>query len=146
MAQKGTLVKEIDVLFIARKIRLLGVAILTGISIVFLLGVFIPAGEFNKDLWMLNIISLVAGLLFCLPAYYIRNMMLEKMNKDNFGKVYFNAHVIPFALCDFGGLFCVATNLFVSRNILFAAGGFAVAVICVVLCFPRSDDYLRMKK
>lgn len=141
MDKNGTLVKKIDILLIARRVRFLGIAIIVGIVLIYSFGLFVSYNYVNKDLWQFNYLSLFIVAMFCFPSFYIKKMMLNKINSKNFVTAYFSAHVIPFAMCDLGGLFCVTTNLFVNQNIIFASTGLIVAVLFLIVNFPRFNDY-----
>lgn len=145
MENKGNLVKEVDIVFIARKIRLLGIAILIGIAMVYGMGLIVSGSYINEELAMFNILSFIVCCVFCVPSIFIKKIMLKNFGGENFRNKYFNAHMIPFALCDMGGLFCVATNLFVNQNLVYATAGFLVTVSFLILNFPRSDDYIKLK-
>lgn len=145
MDEKNILVKEIDIVFIARRIRILGIAILLGIIIVYGMGLFVSGNYVNNELYGFNIISLVFCVALCASSFFVKKALLGRLNEKNFLNKYFNAHIIPFAMCDLGGLFCIATNLFVNQNLIFATGGFLFAVLFMILNFPGSDDYNKLK-
>jgi hypothetical protein len=142
---KSTLVKEVDIVFMARRIRILGIAIMLGIILIFGFGLTVLGSYVNPDLAAFNLISFIVCTGFCILSFFVKKSMLKKLDGKNFMNKYFNAHIIPFAMCDFGGLFCIATNLFVNSNVIYASAGFLVAVVFMVLNFPRSDDYNRVK-
>lgn len=146
MENKGNLVKEVDLVFIARKIRMLGIAILLGIILVYGLGLLVSGSYVNEELAVFNILSFIICCVFCVPSIFLKKMLLKNFGGENFRNKYFNAHMIPFALCDMGGLFCIVTNLFVNQNLIYATAGFLVAVFFMVINFPKSDDYLRIKR
>lgn len=141
MEKNGILVKKIDILIIARRVRFLGIAIMVGIILVYGLGLFVSGNYINTELNNLNILSLLLTAVCCFPSFFFRNFLLKKINSKNFLTAYFNAHIVPFALCDMGGLFCVTTNLFVNQNIIYATTGLLVALLFLILNFPRADDY-----
>jgi len=145
MENKSNLVKEVDIVFIARKIRMLGIAILLGIILVYGAGLMVSGSYVNEELAIFNILSFVICCIFCIPSVFVKKLTLKNFNGENFRNKYFNAHMIPFALCDLGGLFCLVTNLFVNQNIIYATAGFIVAVFFIILNFPKSDDYLKLK-
>jgi uncharacterized membrane protein YiaA len=128
-----------------RRIRILGIAILMGIIIVFSMGLIVSANYINEELSAFNLASLIICAAFCIPSVQVKKFFLGKINDKNFLGTYFNAHLIPFAMCDMGGLFCVVTNLFVNQNIVYAAAGFLIAVFFMVINFPKSDDYTKLK-
>jgi hypothetical protein len=145
MENKGNLVKEVDLVFIARKVRMLGIAILLGMALVYGMGLIVSGNYINEDLAMFNIISFAVCCVFCVPSIFLKNIILKNLSGENFRNKYFNAHIIPFAMCDLGGLFCIATNLFINQNLVYATAGFILAVLFLILNFPKSDDYLRLK-
>ena len=59
-------------------------------------------------------------------------------------KSYFNAHLVPFAMCDLGGLFCITTNLFVNQNIMYATTGLVVSLAFLIINFPKFNDYEKL--
>lgn len=145
MENKSSLVKEVDMVFMARRIRILGIAILLGIIVVYGTGLIVSGNYINTELSAFNIVSFAFCCAFCIPSYFLKKFLLKKLNDKNFTGMYFNAHMIPFAMCDLGGLFCVATNLFVNQNLIYATAGFLIAVAFLILNFPRSDDYIKLK-
>jgi hypothetical protein len=138
---KSALVKEVDIVFMARKIRMLGIAILLGIVLIYGFGLTVAGSYVNPDLEAFNIISFIICAVLCAGSFFVKGIMLKNLGGKNFANKYFNGHIIPFAMCDLGGLFCIATNLFVNSNIIYASAGFLVAVVFMILNFPRSDDY-----
>ena len=145
MENKSSLVKEVDIIFLARRIRILGIAILLGIILVYGMGLTVSGSYINDDLSAFNIVSFVFCCAFCVPSFFLKKSMLKKLNEKNFMSRYFNSHMLPFAMCDLGGLFCIATNLFVNQNLIYATAGFLIAVVFMILNFPRSDDYFKFK-
>jgi|WetSurMetagenome_2_1015567.scaffolds.fasta_scaffold32116_3 hypothetical protein len=145
MENKGDLVKEVDIVFMARRIRILGIAILLGIFIVYGFGLSVAGNCINEDLSDFNLISFVICCIFCVPSFYAKKVLLKNLNDKNFTSKYFNAHLLPFAMCDLGGLFCIATNLFVNHNLIYATAGFLLTVFFIILNFPRSDDCAKLK-
>jgi hypothetical protein len=135
------LVREVDLLFISKKVRIIGIAIIVGLTLVFFMGLLVSVNYVNKDFEVFNLISFILCVLICLPTFFIRKAILKQINEKNFTSKYFNAHIIAFALCDAGGLFCITTNLFVNQNIVYASAGFAVAILYMLINFPRVDDY-----
>ena len=145
MENKNTLAKEVDIVFMARRIRILGIAILLGIILVYGLGLFVSGSYINEELSGFKIVSFIICVAFCIPSFFLKKFMLKSLNEKNFIGKYFNAHLIPFAMCDLGGLFCIVTNMFVNSNIVYATAGFLIAVAFMILNFPRSDDYTKLK-
>jgi hypothetical protein len=145
MENKSGLVKEVDLVFMARRIRILGIAILLGVVLVYGMGLLVSSNYINEELSAFNILSFIICCLFCFPSFFLKRMLLKNLNDKNFLNKYFNAHMLAFALCDMGGMFCVATNLFVNQNLIYATAGFLVALVSIILNFPRSDDYIKLK-
>lgn len=145
MENKSSLVREVDLVFMARRIRILGIAILLGVVLVYGMGLFVSANYINEELAVFNIVSFIFCCIFCFPSFFLKKLLLKNLNDKNFLNKYFNAHMIAFALCDLGGMFCVATNLFVNQNLIYATAGFLVAVVSIILNFPRSDDYSKLE-
>lgn len=145
MENKSNLVKEVDLVFIARKVRMLGIAILLGIVFVFGMGLIVSGNYINEDLVMFNIFSFAVCCVLCFPSMFMKKVLLKDLSGENFKNKYFNAHMAAFAMCDMGGLFCLVTNLFVNQNLIYAIGGFIVAVFFLLINFPKSDDYLKLK-
>ncbi|MCX6163812.1 MAG: hypothetical protein NTU73_02940 [Ignavibacteriae bacterium] len=145
MENKGNLVKEVDIVFMARRIRILGIAILLGIIIVYGFGLSVAGNYINEDLSDFNLVSFIICAAFCVPSFFVKKALLKNLNDKNFISKYYNAHLIPFVMCDMGGLFCIVTNLFVNQNLIYATAGFLVAVFFMVINFPKSDDYTKVK-
>lgn len=145
MEDKNNLVKEVDIIFIAKKIRILGIAILFGMILIYSAGLMLPGSYVNEELAIFNILSFIICCLFCIPSVFMKKFFLNNLNAKNFRNKYFNAHMVSFAMCDMGGLFCLVTNLFVNLNVIYATAGIIIAVFFVIINFPKSDDYLKVK-
>ncbi|MCE1165040.1 MAG: hypothetical protein LWX07_06535 [Bacteroidetes bacterium] len=137
-------VKEIDLLFVARRTRFLGIAILVGMFLVFVFGLFVSYQNVNEELAYINLYSFIFCAVLCGAAVLLKRIMFAKINRQNFANQYFNAHVIPFALCDLGGLVCIMSNLFVNNNIIYAAAGFLLTAAVMIYNFPKDSDYSRL--
>jgi hypothetical protein len=142
---KSTLVKGVDMVFMAKRIRILGIAIMLGIILIFGFGLTVAGNYVNEELAAFNLISFIICAALCIPSFFLKKSMLNKLDDKNFLNKYFNAHIIPFAMCDLGGMFCIATNLFVNSNIIYASAGLFLSVAFMILNFPRNDDYLKLK-
>lgn len=142
---KGKLAKEVEVLIVARKIRYLGLVILLGVSLIFVMGLFVSGSNINPSLLYLNIASFVFCLVLCALSIPLKNILMKKVTPDNFEAKYFNAYVLPYALCDFGGLICITTSLFINQNIVFASAGFLVMAAAVIYNFPKFDDHKKFR-
>jgi len=136
---KSPLVKEVDMVFMARRIRILGIAILLGIALVYGFGLSVAGNYKNEELAVFNLVSFIFCTALCLASFYVKKLMLKNLDGKNFVNRYFNGHVIPFAMCDLGGLFCIATNLFVNSNVIYASAGFLLSVVFIILNFPRKS-------
>jgi hypothetical protein len=112
-----------------------------GLTVIYLVGLFISGSNINKDLALLNLISLIICSMFCISSVYVKKMMLKKVNSQNFKNSYFTAHIIAYALCDAGGLFCIATNLFINQNLIYASFGILIALIYLWINMPKEDDF-----
>ncbi|MBM4157294.1 MAG: hypothetical protein FJ216_00740 [Ignavibacteria bacterium] len=143
MEEKSNLVLKVDFVIVSRRIRLLAIAIAVGIILIFSLGVISP-GLDNPDLRILSIITLLICVILCSFSLYIKKFFIGKINRKNFINSYFNAHVIPFAFCNLGGLLCIITNLFMSINILFAAFGTIISLSCIYLILPKNEDFEKL--
>jgi hypothetical protein len=133
--------QEINILFMARRTRILGIAILVGLLFVFILGVFVAKDNINKDMEMLNYFSFLFCVVLCAMSVLLKKMMTLKITIQNAPNRYFSSYVLPFAVCDLGGLICLMANLFINQNLILAAAGFIVAVIAVIFNFPKDDEY-----
>ena len=67
--------------------------------------------------------------------------MLAKVNISDFATLISMQHVIPFAVMDFGALFCLSTNLFVNGNILYATIGVIISVTGMVINFSQEEYF-----
>ena len=139
--EKLNLVKEVEMLIVARKIRFLGLIILFGVFLIFATGIFVSSTNINPHLGYLNVATFVFCLVCCGFSVLLRNILIKKVTKEKFEAAYFNAHVLPFALCDLGGLLCITTSLFVNQNLVYASLGFLVMISAVLYNFPRFDDH-----
>ena len=135
-----SLVNEVRYISLSRRIKVLGFAIMFGLLVIYAAGLFVASNNINKDLAILNLASLILCSFLSITSVYVRKMMLKSVNSKNFMSRYFTVHIIPFAMCDMGGLFCIATNLFINENIIYASFGALISVIYVFLNFPKHSD------
>jgi hypothetical protein len=142
---KGNLAKEVEMLIVARKIRYLGLVILLGVSLIFVMGLVVSGSNINPSLYYLNVASLVFCLVLCGLSIPFKNILMKKVTLDNFETKYFNAYVLPYALCDFGGLLCITTSLFINQNIIFASFGYFAMAAAVIYNFPKFDDHKKFR-
>ena len=56
---KGNLAKEVEMLIVARKIRYLGLVILLGVSLIFVMGLVVSGSNINPSLYYLNVASFI---------------------------------------------------------------------------------------
>lgn len=137
-------IREIDLLFVVKRTRILGIAILVGMFLVYIIGIFVSAQFVNEELAFINLYSFIFCLIMCGGSVLLKRILFAKVTKKNFAGQYFNAHVLPFALCDLGGLICIMANLFVNNSLIYATAGFLAASAAMILNFPKSDDYSRL--
>lgn len=135
---------EIKFIFVAKKTRILGIAILLGIFLVFFAGLFVSGNNINLQYEYLNRATLILCIILCGFSVYVRKLLLKRVNSKNFINKYFNASVIPFGLCNLGGLLCVMTSLFINQNILFAVIGVLISAIAILINFPKDNDYKKL--
>mgnify|MGYP006908229108 FL=1 len=83
---------------------------------IFLAGLFVAENNVNKDLAMLNLISVIVCPILCISSVYIRKARLKKINRENFKQLYTGVYILAFGMCDLGGIFCVTNNLFINYN------------------------------
>jgi hypothetical protein len=141
MERKPSMKEEIEIIIVARRIRLLGVIILVGIVLIYVMGLLIPAGEGLGGLNELNLVSLIFAIVLCPSSVFIKDLIIKKNPSDL--NTYFNAYIIAFAVCDFGALICITTNLFINENILFATAGLIVSVSSMYFLFPKEKGVSR---
>ncbi|MCX7832583.1 MAG: hypothetical protein N2490_00005, partial [Ignavibacteria bacterium] len=119
---------QVEFNFVSRRLRILTIAIILGIIIIYIIGIFSPE-HLNSDnpksslhnLFPIKIISLVLCIITCVLSFPLKNYLLKKVKEKNFLATYFNAVILPMALCDFGGLFCIVTNSFLLKDIIFSS-------------------------
>lgn len=140
MAEKSEMVKQIDFIIVNRRIKLLGYMIITGLTAVYIIGMFVSGSNIHPEKSFLNTPVTIAGIILCTASLYIRKNMLKKVTKDNFVASYFNAHIAAFVLCDMGALLSVTTNLFINTNLIMASAGVGVGLLYMWINFPRDED------
>lgn len=145
MNSEISLVDEVKFSVVSRRIKVLGVAIMIGVFVIYLAGLFVTSSYVNKDLAILNLVSLVACTFLCIISIYIKKFMLKKVNSKNFVNKYFTAHIVPFAICDAGGLFSITTNLFINSNIPYATVSIVITLVYLFINFPKIEDTSMMK-
>lgn len=142
--EKHNIVKEVEMLIIGRKIRYLGLVIVFGVFLIYAMGLFVSSTNINPHLGYLNTGTFVFCLVLCALSIPMKKLLMKKIKKEKFEAGYFNAHVLPFALCDLGGLLCITTSLFVNQNLIYATAGFLVMIGAVIYNFPKFDDHKKI--
>jgi hypothetical protein len=132
---------EIQFFVILRQIRLLAIAIILSLSLVFFTGLAVSGSYVNPSLALYNLVTFILCPFFCAGSYFLKKNMLKKVTLSNFTKSYFSAIVLPYALCELGGIICITTSLFMNQNILYAAIGYALTMLYLFFNFPREEDY-----
>lgn len=140
MNESLKLVDEVRFTIIAQKLKLIGGAIAGGLVMIFLAGLFVAESNVNKDLAMLNLISVIVCPILCISSVYIRKARLKKINRENFKQHYTGVYILAFAMCDLGGIFCVTTNLFINYNLIYAVFGLLVTILYIFINFPKAND------
>lgn len=140
MVDKSEMVKQVDFIIVSRRIKLLGYVIITGLTLVYVIGLLVSGSNIHPDKSFLNTPVTIAGIVLCTGSIYVRKNMIKKVNKDNFVAAYFNAHIAAFVLCDMGALLSVTTNLFVNANLIMASVGLGVGLLYMWINFPRDED------
>lgn len=141
MQKESSLVKQIEFVVTVRRVKLLGIAITLGLIVIYLSGLAVAGSNYRENFEIVNLISLLLLIVIFFLTFFLRKHMLKKVNLGNISGAYFNAHVIPFAVMDFGALFCITTNLFVNGNILYATLGLLISVTGMIINFPDEDYF-----
>lgn len=137
---------EMRFFLMVRQIRIIGIAIILTMTLILIAGIFVSGSYINKEYEALNLITLILCPLLCASSYFLKKSMLKKVTMLNFTKMYFNATILPFALCELGGIICITTSLFINQNIPYALAGYAVTLIFLLMNFPRIEDYREFKE
>ena len=145
MSKDPSMVRQIEFIVVVRRIKLLGIAITTGIIVIYLSGLLVANNNHRENFETVNLFSLVLLLFFFMIAIFLRKQMLRKVNLSNIADKYFNAHVIPFAILDLGALFCLTTNLYVNGNIPYATIGVVISVAGMIMNFPSEEYFDKLK-
>ncbi len=135
---------QIELNFVLRRLRILTVAIVLGILVIYFIGLFSPAYNITENFLYIKFISLFICILVCVLSNPLKKFLLKRVKEKNFMASYFNAIVFPMALCDFGGLFCIVTNLFLTKDILFSTVGCVVSLLYIYINFPSKKDLLQI--
>ncbi|HMS63666.1 MAG TPA: hypothetical protein PKD83_00270 [Ignavibacteria bacterium] len=145
MAKESLMVKQIEFIVVSRRIKLLGITISVGLVVIYLAGLFVANSNFKENFEIVNISTLLLLVMIFFLTFAIKKIMLRKVNLSNFSYTYFNAHVIPYAVLDFGALFCLTTNLFVNGNILYASIAIVISLTGMLMNFP-DEEYFEILK
>jgi hypothetical protein len=132
---------EIQFLVVMRQARIIGIAIIISLSLILLTGLAVSGSYVNPELYTYNLFTLILCPILCISSYSLKKFMLKKVTIENFKKFYFNAIVLPFALCELGGILCITTSLFINQNILYALAGYAISIFYMYINFPKIEDY-----
>lgn len=131
---------QVEFAFVSKKIRILAIAILVGIVIIFSAGVFTANMSVFPIKENYNLIAVSICAVLCILSYPVKRLLLKRVTEKKFMPSYFNALIIPLALCDVGGLFGIATNLFISVNVVYAVACLFISILYIYLVFPRIKD------
>lgn len=146
MTKDSLMVKQVNFVFVVRRIRTLGIAITVGIIAIYLFGLFVAKSNVKENFEAVNLGTLIFLVASVPLSILIRNLLFKKTDLDNFSDKYFNAHVIPFAILDFASLFCITTNLFVNGNILYATIAALISVAGMIIIFPKEEDFEKLRR
>lgn len=146
MSKDSIIVRQVSFVIVVRRIKTLGIAITVGMIAIYLMGLFVAKNNFRENFEMVNLITLLLLLLTVPLTFLLRNVLLKKVTLSNFESAYFNAYIIPFAVLDFAGLFCITTNLFVNGNILYASIGIIISTAGMILNFPKEEFFEMLKQ
>lgn len=131
---------QIEFAFVSKRIRILAIAILAGIVIIFAAGIITSSMNVYPIKEFYNLIAVIISTVLCILSFPVKRIMLKRVTEKKFMPSYFNASIIPLALCDVGGLFGIVTNLFISVNIVYASACLFISVLFIFLVFPNSKD------
>jgi hypothetical protein len=146
MSKDSLIVKQVSFVIVVRRIKLLGIAITVGMIAIYGMGLLVANNNVKENFEIVNLLTLVLLVLTVPLTFFIRKILLKKVDLSNFQSTYFNAHVIPFAVLDFAALFCITTNLFVNGNILYASAGIVISVAGMILNFPKEEYFELLKQ
>ncbi len=146
MSKDSLMVKQVSFVIVVRRIKTLGIAITVGLVAIYGMGLIVAHSNVKENFEIVNLMTLLFLLIIFPVSIILRNILLKKVNLTNFQTAYFNAHVIPFAVMDFGALFCITTNLFVNGNIVYATIGVVISVTGMILNFPKEEYFEKLKE
>lgn len=131
---------QIEFAFVSKRIRILAIAIVVGIVLVFAAGIITSYMNIFPVKETYNLIAVIISAVLCISSYPVKRILLKRVTEKKFMPSYFNASIVPLALCDVGGLFGIATNLFISVNVVYAVACFFISLLYLFLVFPRMKD------
>jgi hypothetical protein len=131
---------QVGLLYMIKRTRLIGYVIIAGVFIIYAVGVLMRQAAAEKEYEYLNIAAFGFCVIACAVSVMIRNKMMAKVNAKNYQSTYFAANILPFALCDAGGIICITMNLFINWNMIYATAGLLVMVIALVYNFPKETE------
>ena len=140
-----SIVKEVELIVTNRKIKIIGIAIILGLIIIYTFALFVPVENIYPDMVMFNYISLIACFILCFTSVNVRKILLKRMNSESFSEKYSSAYILSFAQCDLGGLLCIITNLIINQNLTFATTGLLLSVFFILINFPRNDGVRKLR-
>ena len=143
--RETSIVKEVALIVSNRKIKIIGIAIILGLVMVYAFALFVPVENNSPDMVMFNYISLVACFVLCFTSFNVRKILLKRVNSKNFSEKYSPAYILSFAQCDLGGLLCIITNLIINQNFIFATTGLFLSVFFILINFPRGNDIKNLR-
>ena len=143
--RETSILKEVELIVNNRKIKIIGIAIILGLIIIYAFALFVPVENIYPDMVMFNYISLIACFVLCFTSVNVRKLLLKKINSKSFSEKYSSAYILSFAQCDLGGLLCIITNLIINQNLIFATTGLLLSVFFILINFPRSDGVNRLR-
>lgn len=146
MAKDSLMAKQIEFIVVSRRVRLLGITISVGIFVIYIAGLLVADSNVKENFEIVNLSTLLLLFLIFFIAFFLKKTMLKKVNLSNFSNTYFNAHVIPYAILDFGALFCLTTNLFVNGNILYATIALIISLLGMTMNFPNEEYFEILKE
>ena len=143
--RETSIVKEVELIVNNRKIKIIGIAIILGLIIIYTFALFVPVENIYPDMAMFNYISLIACFVLGFTSVNVRKILLKRINSENFSEKYSSAYILSFAQCDLGGLLCIITNLIINQNLIFATTGLFLSVFFILINFPRSDGVKKLR-
>lgn len=131
---------QVGLLYMVKRTRLIGLVIIGGILIIYAIGAVMRQAVAEKEYEYLNTVTFVFCILLCAASVFVRSRMMAKVNSKNYKGAYFTANILPFALCDGGGIICITMSLFVNWNLIYATAGLLVMVMAIVYNLPKESE------